>query len=259
MSGPVIGGVSVEVAPDARGWVPKFRAMVLPGAGRVGEEYGALFGDEASKKAVEAFQRGIGRSDPRSQGARQGDAFGSAFSSQVRRALDSLPKAKLDADATAAERKLDELRTQLGGLDRSVGVHLTDETALRALGQLRLELDRLTLPEHDIRIRMDAHAASAELGAFEAKIAALSNNSEPINPPGNGGEDSGGLSLPSLKASAIVGALPLVGPVAGAASGALLQFAGAAGVAGLAIKGLNNEIDHETPLGKALQSQVTGL
>jgi hypothetical protein len=258
VSGPVIGSVAVEVVPDARGWVSKFRALVLPGAGRVGDEYGALFGDEASKKAVAAFDRGMARSNPKLAGARQGDAFGDAFSGSVRKALENLPKAKLDGDATDIERKLDGIRAQLGGLDTSFGLHLTDETALRALQGLRLELDQLTGPEHDVRVRLDAHAASAELAAFEARIAALNNNNPAV--PG-GGADSGGpqLSLPSLKAAAIVGALPLVGPVAGAASGALLQLAGAAGVAGLAVKGMNNEIEQGTPLGNALRVQVDGL
>jgi hypothetical protein len=75
-----------------------------------------------------------------------------------------------------------------------------------------------------------------------------------------GGSGSGSsVALPNLKVAAILAALPLVGPVAGAATSALGSFAGAAGVAGLAVKGFNNEIAAGTGLGQQVSHQVDGL
>ena len=46
-----IGRVSVEVTPDARGFVEKMRGEILPGADKLGRDIGAKIGDQAGRTA----------------------------------------------------------------------------------------------------------------------------------------------------------------------------------------------------------------
>jgi hypothetical protein len=255
MSEAVIGSVAVDVVPSARSeqtFIQKLRAAILPQAGRLGDEFGVKFGASAGDALSRGIEAGMRKSNPRAQGAKQGDEFGGAFDQAIkermRKAFASLPKAKVDADLSPAQRRLEQLRTQLGTLGKTFGVHVTDEAALNVVRHLKVELDKLTGPGNDIRVRVDAGAASAELAALQAQLGLVEKQSK----------RSTDLGLkPMLDAVVLLG--PALIPIAGAAiaGGAGLAGMGVAGV--LAFKGISREIAANTDAGKQYSAGIALL
>jgi hypothetical protein len=263
MADDIIGSVAVEVHPSAKGFVEKMRAEIEPGAGKFGDDLGKQIGDAAALRLAQRLRAGLDEAfrggNPAAQGSRQGDDFGGAFARTLKARLDaafrSLPKIQIDANSTPAERRVAELRAELDALSKKkIGIDITDKDALAAMGRLRLELDKLQHGDNSIRVRVDAGAASAELATLQAQLAGL------LGGGGAGGGAGGGrFNPPSLLITGIISALPLIGPLAGAATAAIGGLAGATGAAGLAFKGLNNEIHAGTGLGQQLGGQLGSL
>src|SRR5215469_1888325 len=95
-----VGSVAVGVVPDARGWNEKLRAQLIPSANAIGAQYGQQMGQKIADSMGKA-------------GDKSGGAFGDTFRKRLDAALKALPKAKLDGDSTAIDRKLDALRTKI--------------------------------------------------------------------------------------------------------------------------------------------------
>jgi hypothetical protein len=265
----IIGSVAIEVHPSARDFVRRMRAEIEPGAGKLGDDIGKQIGDAAAARLAVKLRAGLDDAfkggSPATQGSKQGGDFAGGFVRAVKARIDaaarSLPKLTLDANSTPAERRIAELRAELDGLSKKkIGVDLSDKDALAAMGRLQLELEKLQRGDHSIRVRVDAGAAAVELAALKAELASLGNGPGGGSAGGGGGSaGGGGLALPSLPITALLAALPLIGPLAGAAAGGLGALAGAGGAAGLAIKGLNNEIHAGTGLGQQLGGQLGSL
>ena len=188
MAEKITGSVGVEVYPDASGWATKLRAQVLKDAEKVGTEFGKIFGDAARTrigdgiaKGVEAGARESERAAPK-QGEQVAGKFADAFKARLAAALKSLPKVELDADASEAEQRLEEIRAEIKALgDAKIGVDLDAATALAKLEELQERLTELSASDADIRVRVDAGAAAAELAAFREQVRRLDGTDVEIN------------------------------------------------------------------------------
>jgi hypothetical protein len=152
-----------------------------------------------AEAAAKAFRDGLGKPLPpmpdpfepydeeqkkrRREAPKEGDqiagAFARAFSRRIETAFKSLPKAELDADASEAQKKLQEVRSSLQTLaGKQIGVDIDVSSALTDVATLRLELDRLS-DTADIDVRADTMAALAQLQALQQEVDKLN---EPIEP-----------------------------------------------------------------------------
>src|SRR5215813_753093 len=130
-----VGSVSVGVVPDARGWNRRLQAELVPGSDSVGKEYG----QRLSKGIVNE----MGRQSPEmaKQGAKSGGAFAEGFKKRLEASLKTLPKIELDADASPADRKLQEIRARMEELSRKqIGVDISSKDAMAELALIDGEL-----------------------------------------------------------------------------------------------------------------------
>jgi hypothetical protein len=253
-----IGQVSIRVVPSARNFVPELLTQIRPGLRNVSRDLANELASQIPASLRRAITEGLKNPTTGAQGSKQGEQFGSAFERAVKTrlnaALGNLPNAKVGVDATEADARLAQLRRNIETLSKTIGVHISDKAAVAAIEHLRAELAKLQHSDNTLSVRVNAGAAAAELAALQLQLDKLSNGERP------GSSASGaGLSLPSLPITAILAALPLVGPLAGAATSALGGVVGAGGAAGLAVKGFNNEIDAGTGLGQRFAGQLGGI
>jgi hypothetical protein len=258
----IIGSVAVEVLPSAKSFVQRFKQQVLPGARQAGDELGSVAGTAAAKALADRLKNGIEegfrRSDAARQGGKQGEEFGGAFARTVKARLDAalrnLPKAKVDADTTGAQRQLAELRARMAELSgKKIGVDITAKEALARLAALRAELDRLASKSTDIRVNVDARTASAELAKLRGELEGVFRAGGPS--AGSLGEAGAGGGPVGLGA-AIAAGLTLVGPAAGAATAGIAAVGAAAGTTMLAIQGIRTEMKNQTVDGRAFTAEV---
>ena len=253
---------TVQVIPDASGWVGKVKAQLDPVTRQIA--------DDIKRDLQRAVREGLngsgvdGRVQGRRLGSDVGDAFERAIKDKLRRAMANLPegKARLLIDGSPAQRELAKVRAELSRLaDANIGVDLEDKAALARIDELKLRLFRLTGPEHDIRMRVNSAAALAELEALKLAVRDVADKGSKLS--GLGSSLSGTLDEVPVggiaKISGIVLALSTVGPLAAAASGALLGVAGAAGVAGLAVLGLKKQMSEQTGFGEQISHTVKSI
>jgi hypothetical protein len=120
------------------------------------------------------------RSAPK-EGDQVAGAFARGFARRLESAFKSLPKAKIDADSSEAQTKLQEVRAALETLaSKRIGLDIDASSAFAEMASLRAELDRLS-QSADVDIRADTQAASTQLQALQREIDQL-GDSEPIRP-----------------------------------------------------------------------------
>jgi len=120
------------------------------------------------------------------QAPKEGDeiagAFARAFSKRLDAAFKSLPKAKVDADSSAAQTKLQDVRASLSALsEKRIGIDIDAATALGEVESLKAELDKLA-ESTDIDIRADATAALTQLDALQRDIYKLADSNPTVTP-----------------------------------------------------------------------------
>ena len=240
-----IGSVAVGVVPDARGWSQKLQAQLVPSAEAIGTEYGKTMGRKISDSMGKA-------------GDESGGAFGDNFRKRVDAALKALPKAKLDGDSTAIDRKLDELRRKMEEISKTDIVD--PKKALKDLAVIQAELDKVSRKSKDIRVSFNTAEARAQLDLLSSDISSktgpglLGRIAESIGNvvpglQGTGGAGGGASGLGALASSGgsaftnpyVIGgataAVAAVAPFAGQALGGLGVFGLGAGLAGLGAAG----------------------
>jgi hypothetical protein len=181
------GQVALDVEPDASGFYAKLRAQILPAAEVLGRELGTKIGQPVVGRVSESVSEGVrhGSRPATARAARAGEEIGAALArtlkGRVEAALKSLPNAKIDADSSPIERKVANIRRQLGELgDRTIGVDITDDEAIARVQLLRNQLSGLARDVEkvheaggDVPLGLDAIRAGAEITNLKRDLADL--------------------------------------------------------------------------------------
>lgn len=94
-------------------------------------------------------------------------------------AVRAIPDFDLDADVTDAQRGIAEVRADLATLGgKTLGVDIDAARMLRQIAELRSALLALNLKDADIRVKVDAAAAHAELTGLEAHVEKLARGAK---------------------------------------------------------------------------------
>lgn len=267
-----IGSVSIDVVPSAKSqqtFIEKLRAGIVPGAAKIGEDAGDAFVKAFQAKVAAGIADVFPKSDPatanraKRSGSIAGDAFGSALDQRVGAAIKALPDIEIDANTDEAQAKLAGIRTQLDQIahKNDLGIDLTDEEALAKIDVLKVELEELTGPEHDVRVRFDSAAAVAQIVALKTAIADLDKEADESSILGGGGSSNSTNGFGFFHN--LVAVVKTIGPALVPAIGGLAALGSGAVAAGLsaelAIKGINAEIKAGTPQGLQYAGMVSTL
>jgi hypothetical protein len=225
-----VGSVEVDVLPNTQRFSEQMRAGVLPQASTLGEEIGKLISDRIAASIQAGLRNGLNGGNPGAAGGRAGEDYGGEFSrvvkTRIEAALRSLPTVQVGVATSEAEQKLNALRADLETLKgQKIGVDISDDGAQAQLGHIKEQLDELARKSPDIKVRVNAGAASAEIAALNAEIAKL--DGQHINLDAGAGAESGVSGL----VTAIAALGPALIPVGAAA------VAGLGGIAALAVSG----------------------
>jgi SLT domain-containing protein len=170
-----VGSVAVGIVPDARGLPEKLRQELVPSAGRIGEEMGTSMTDgirsklDVGKAVADSSARG--KASEAKAGEAAGGAFGDAFRKRLEAALKALPKAKIDADSSEAEKELEKLRIEMEELSKKkIGVDMTADEAKAQLAELSVGLEDLHKSAKNIDIKFNTTRAMAELIPLRREI-----------------------------------------------------------------------------------------
>jgi SLT domain-containing protein/phage-related protein len=118
---------------------------------------------------------GFNSGDPGKQGGEQGNRFGTSFAETVKKrisaAMRTLPEVKLDADASAVDRRIQEIRKELKDLSgKKVGIDIDEGQALAKLRELQQELNQIAKNSPSVRVAADTSAASAKLAEIQKDV-----------------------------------------------------------------------------------------
>ena len=186
--GAHVGSVWVDVVPDARKFWKTFQAKTMPTADRVGQRIGDTIARRIQEKVGDGLKGGLdeGGRRSRTQGTKAGEGYGGAFARTVKArmeaALKSLPKAKLEADASPAQRAIADIRARMLSLtDKTIGLDLDAGAALARIDEIEAKLRFLAARSPDIQVRVDAARALAELVAVRQMAQSVNNTSIDVN------------------------------------------------------------------------------
>lgn len=252
-----VGSVAVGVVPDARGWNDKLRAELVPSSSTIGDQVG----QGISKGVTDSLGSPSTKTKMSKSGTDSADAFGTGFTKRIKAALDALPNVKLDANSSAADKKIAELRKRMEAmLGKEIGVDLSAKEAMKNIGFIDTGLEEVRKKSKDIKITFDTKEARAQLallrkdagteggGGIVSKIGGLFSGAGAAAPAAGGAASSGASGAGPLAsiAGAVTGgpgiiagitaailALPFI---AQAAAGAVVAALGGA-LAGIGIAG----------------------
>ena len=206
-----VGSVAVGVVPDARGWNQELRSQLVPSADQVGEEVGRTI----SKRVVDNMGKA---------GTEAAGAFDKTFRARLKAALESLPKAKLDADATDADRKVAELRARMEELlGKEIGVDISSKEAMAEILKIDTGLEEVRKSSKDIKVTFDTKEARAQL-ALLRRDAGASSGGGVLSSIGGlfGGAGAAAPALATSGAPAAAESGGTLSAIAGAASSAVI-------------------------------------
>lgn len=146
-----VGSVAVGVVPDARGFNERLRADLVPAASRIGDEYGQSMSRSITNEMGKAGEKSAG-------------AFDDTFKKRLKAALDALPKAKIDADSTEADRKVAELRRRMEALlGKEIGIDISSKEAIAELVKVDTGIEEVRRSARDIPLTFNTTEARAQL------------------------------------------------------------------------------------------------
>ena len=181
-----VGSVAVGVVPDARGWNRTLQRELVPSSGQVGEEVG----QNMSRHITDNMRKA---------GTESAGAFSDTFQKRLRAALEKLPKAKIDGDSTAVDRKVEAIRLKLEALSKKkIGIDMDAGAAMKELAVLDAELKAVAHEAGNIDVKFNTLEARAQLALLKHQA-------------GQAGQESG-LSL----GERMLGGIGMVGSGAGA-------------------------------------------
>ena len=242
-----VGAAFISIRPNLAGFhkqITKDLRSLGPQLLKIGKSVGADFrkgfetglGDPLSGPLDESTKKQ--RTKAPKQGEETAGAFAKGFSKRLKAAFAALPKAEINADSSAADKKIAEIRGQLEALsNKTVGVDIDAGAALAEVKAIQAELDSVGRDSKSIQVDVDTAAAMVELAAVRAEVDALDGRRVRVGvsadvAPALAAVKLMSISLLGLAAIPIgatlgAGILSLAGPLAAAGAG----FAGLAAVA----------------------------
>lgn len=263
MAGPVVGSVAVDVVPSARNFKRELEAQLLPQLNKLGDDVGKNMADRIGARLATAIPSAVRKSsaDIGQQGRNAGQRYGDEFSRTVRERVDAAlrsfsPRIKVDADTDKALAQMEALRRKLAQTSAHLRIgRIDDSQALAQFRKIEDALKRLSTDSPNIRIRVDAAAASAELAKMRAELGLVDRKLDDV---GNRTRSVHRIGFRPLLDTLLLLSPALVAVGAGLA-GVLGAGALAAGSFVIGIKGIQSEIKAGTPLGQQYQAMVLGI
>jgi len=178
MPGATVGSVSVDVVPNASRFAEQLRASIVPQAGTLGEEIGRQISDRIAASIRSGIQNGFQGAPAREQGSKTGQEYGDEFSrvvkTRIEAALRSLPTVQIGVATSEADQKLRDLTARLQALQhQTIGVDIAGTEALAEIDKIKADLASLARNTPDVKVRVDALAAIAQLKVVREEIARL--------------------------------------------------------------------------------------
>lgn len=178
MPSTLVGTEEVEVVPSARRFAKLLAKDVTPAATTLGKQIGAQLSETVARGIRDGLGDGFKAAPAESQrkGRESGDRFAGAFDREVRTkvtaALKSLPDAKIDADASDAERAVAQVRASLQRLaGQRIGIDVDEATALNRLETLQRKLAEISASD-DATISVKANTTQAALELDKVRVTA---------------------------------------------------------------------------------------
>ncbi|MCU9996285.1 transglycosylase [Mobiluncus mulieris] len=230
------GTVFVQVAPSFKGF-QKAAAQ----AGVSGGETLAKAFEKTASQAKANLNGSVEGADE--EGAKAAAEFQAAFQAGLKAATARLPKVKVDADSSPADRKIAALNARMTALsDKQIGVDIDAADAFLEMGLIEAELVKLSQTHPDIEVRADIVKAITELQTVAMAAEALDDKDVDIEVKADTRGLTGmGFAVQSTAAlvGGLVAAIGLIGPAAVAAAnvatGAIIGIGAAASGAAAAI------------------------
>jgi hypothetical protein len=267
------GSAYITIRPDMSGFHKTIQAELEKSLGpiiaKIGKQIGQDLRDSIGKGLGDPLKAPLDESTKKQRtrapkdGEEVGGAFADGFSRRLKTAFESLPKAKLDADSSDADRKISELRARMEELSKkTIGVDIDAGQALAELAAIKAELDAVGRNAR-VDVKADTATAAAELAAVEEEVNKLDGRRANVKVDA---DTSGALSgigtlaisigaLAAIPVGATLGAgiLSLAGPIAAAGAG----FGGLAAVAVPAITRIHAALQAQTQAQQ--QSSATAI
>lgn len=261
-----VGSVAVSVVPDVKNFAKDLRAKLGPSAGEVGVEIGKQIGAGITKGIGDPLDKPLRdlpakkRASATKDGEQIGGAFAQGFQRRVQAAFQSLPKARLDADASAADRKIDEIRQRLALLaDHTVGIDISDAAAKAKIDTLKAELRKVGASSPSVQVRADVASALGQLAAFDAEVSRLDGRAVNVRASADTGAAVAALQALAIE-MAVVGSIPVAASVGAGIAGLVgplgAATAGFGGLVAAAVPGVSR-ISKAMQAQDAAQNQVT--
>jgi phage-related protein len=248
-----VGSVAVDVVPSVKNFAKDLNGQLVPQGSKLGESIGKAISAGIAKGLGDPLTGPLDESTkkqrPRApkQGEELGGAFAQGFKKRLQAALSSLPKIKIDADSSEADRRLAELRARMEELaGKTIGVDIDAAKALAELNAIKVELGKVG-QNASIDVRADTAAALSQIEAVQAAAGKLYSETPTIQVDADTAKADAELAatdaevnrLDGRRASIDVdvsGAVSSLGRLAAQAAtlGPLLIGVGAAGAAGMA-------------------------
>lgn len=226
------GTAFLQIVPSFSGVVDAITAEGTKWGVTAGKSFSKSFNDTV-KEQTKNTPMGPSDTDTTKQGASTGGKFADAFKARVDAALKSLPDVKINADSSAADIKIAEIREALKTLaSKRIGIDISDTDALAKLELIRGDLDELSLKSPSIRVKVDTAAAIAELEAVRLAADGASGAESGGGGSGGGlsglasGAESASSSLGGPLLGSVVALLPVIVPLGAAVTGVAIGLAG---------------------------------
>lgn len=212
----IVGNAAVDVVPIAPLFHEKLRAMVLPGADKLGNDLGEAIARTMSLKIAAAIPKAVAdgaklaRADAVKQGSSTGGAFADSLRAKLTAAFRAMPKLDIGLNDTGVDAQLARLRAKLEDLRNTrIGIDLSVADAEAKISEIDDRLARLGASSPNVRVRVDVATARAALAEIKAEIKAAS--ADPLTIPVRVGQfresliaqvEAAQASLPALEITA---------------------------------------------------------
>lgn len=212
----IVGNAAVDVVPIAPLFHEKLRAMVLPGADKLGNDLGEAIARTMSLKIAAAIPKAVAdgaklaRADAIKQGSSTGGAFADSLRAKLTAAFRAMPRLDIGLNDTGVDAQLARLRSKLEDLrNRRIGIDISVTDAEAKIQEIDDRLARLGATSANPAVRVDVATARAALAEIRAEIAAAS--ADPLTIPVRVGQfresliaqvEAAQASLPALEITA---------------------------------------------------------